>query len=376
MMAKICLSLLNNHSDNWQRGSVHWQLNELNPLTELLFYAAAYWPTHVRNHGEADIDNRLTTMLEKFLGSMDNTGPAYRTWYTLYEMLDETLTDGALPGPHYKNLQPSTLASLPICLFGFNNVLSKWWAAGSINPEQRSGEGNSLLVLAILGNSLEVVQKLLDLGADVNAQLGYEGYGSALAAAVQEQENEDMVRLLIESGADVNAKLSCGEYGSALAAAAAAAGRKDMIRLLIELGADVNAQLSAGDYGSALAAAAGAWLDNEDKVRLLIKAGADVNAQLSGKYGSALAAAAYYGNENTVRLLIKAGADVNAQLSGQYGSALAAAAASGCYGSENTVRLLIESGADVNAQLSTGQYGSALAAATASGRKDKVQLLI
>jgi len=69
-------------------------------------------------------------------------------------------------------------------------------------------------------------------------------YGSALTAAVCEG-NKEIVELLIESGAEVNAQLQAGWYGSALAAAAAR-GDKEVVELLIKSGAAVNSQLQAG----------------------------------------------------------------------------------------------------------------------------------
>jgi ankyrin repeat protein len=62
---------------------------------------------------------------------------------------------------------------------------------------------------------LHAVQKLLDKGADVNAQGGY--YGNALQAAAYEGYRE-IVTLLIDKGADVNAQDR--DYGNALQAAA------------------------------------------------------------------------------------------------------------------------------------------------------------
>jgi ankyrin repeat protein len=382
-VAKVCLSLLNDPG-NWEQGingdkasQNPEKANQVDPLAKLLDYARRFWPTHVQNHGETNIDSRLSTLLKEFLGSMNESGPAYRSWYKMYTRLEPGLQRNKLL-PEYKHdiVDPSYLASLGICLFGFNNVLGEWWEARSIDPEQRNCRGYSLLMLAVLGSSSNVVKNLVKSGADVNAQLSDGNYGSALATAAQ-WGNQDMVRLLLELGADVNAQLSGGLYGSALAAAVWT-GNQDMVRLLLESGADVNAQPSGGRYGSALAAAVtAAERGNQDIVRLLLESGADVNAQLSGeRYGSALVVAVQRGNQDMVRLLLESGADVNAQLSdGMYGSALAAAAVAKS-GDQDIIRLLLESGADVNAQLSCGWYGSALEAAVEMGEQDTVRLLL
>jgi ankyrin repeat protein len=380
-VGKVCLSLLNDPG-NWERG-IHSdkasqdpeKTNQVDPLAKFLDYARRFWPTHIQNHGETNIDSRLSTLLKKFLWSINESGPAYKSWYKMYTRLDPSLQRNTLSGYDHDIVNPSYLASLGICLFGFSNVLAEWWEAGSIDPEQRNCQGHSLLVLAVLGSSSSVVKTLVKLGADVNAQLSAVMYGSALTAAGG-KGNQNIVRLLLESGADVNAQLSGGRYGSALVAAAEGRGNQDIVRLLLESGADANAQLSGGDYGSALVAATARLWGDQNMVRLLLESGADANAQLSGgPYGSALAAAAGWGNEDIVRLLLESGADVNVQLSGRvYGSVLAVAA--GIWGGRNMVRLLLESGADVNAQLSRERYGSALVAAVRRGNQDMVRLLL
>jgi ankyrin repeat domain-containing protein 50 len=229
-VAKVCLLLLN-HPDNWERGyrtmedtksdeedseSVYEYAEsdeedtesdeedtksdegsiQTDHLAELLDYARKFWPAHIQGHGETDIDNRLSTLLQKFLGSMNESGPAYRSWNKTYERLPKTRGETLLE-KFNDQLKPPTLASLAICLFGFNNVLTKWWQARSMNPEEQNKTGNSLLVLAVLGSSSNVVKNLLELGADVNAQSSSGRYGSALAAAAAAGDR-DMIQLLEE----------------------------------------------------------------------------------------------------------------------------------------------------------------------------------
>ncbi|KAK2767853.1 hypothetical protein FQN53_006444 [Emmonsiellopsis sp. PD_33] len=373
-VAKVCLSLLND---------LNWEVADADSgPSPLVLYAIGFWPTHVRNHGDTEIDPRVTNLLEKFLGSMHESGSAYKSWYEWYDSrrnfrkrrisLEWTAGDDLLR-KFYSELRPSSSPLLAISLFGLYRVLSKWWSAEAINPNQHNEEGMSVLSLAVLDNSADVINKLLELGADVNMQLKCEEYGSALAVAAK-RSNKDTVQLLLNAGANVNMQLSHDRYGSALAAAAARES-EDIVQLLLDAGADVNMQLSCGAYGSSLAVAV--WCSNEDTMQLLLNTGADVNMQLScGRHGSALAKAVNGGaSKDTVQLLLDAGANVNMQLScGEYGSALAAAVGRG---SEDIVQLLLDAGADVNMQLSCGEYGSALAAATrSSSDKDTVQLLL
>ncbi|SPQ26473.1 155b9fce-3d70-4eae-8d87-6b345046ed02 [Thermothielavioides terrestris] len=233
----------------------------------------------------------------------------------------------------------------------------------------------SALATVVAHGSLEIVQFLVEKGADVNMPLHTGDYGSALAAAASYSGDIKTIEFLLEKGADVNMPLPTGDYGSALAAAACSAGT-DVVRFLVEKGADVNMPLQIGNYGSALAAAVCNGIFGEIKtVEFLVEKGADINMPLPiGYFGSALAAAACSGYTEVVRFLVEKGADVNMPLqTGRYGSALAAAA---CEGYPKVVGLLLEKGADVNMPLQAGPYGSALEAAADKGQAACVEILV
>ncbi|KAH8745815.1 ankyrin repeat-containing domain protein, partial [Diaporthe sp. PMI_573] len=67
----------------------------------------------------------------------------------------------------------------------------------------RDGKGRTPLMWGCLVGHKEVVQMLLDKGADVNTQGGE--YGNALHAA-SHQGHKEVVQMLLDKGADVNTR--------------------------------------------------------------------------------------------------------------------------------------------------------------------------
>ncbi|KXG52095.1 uncharacterized protein PGRI_083790 [Penicillium griseofulvum] len=247
-----------------------------------------------------------------------------------------------------------------------------------------------------------IVQLLLDQGADVNAQDGKNG--TALQAAALEG-HAHIVRLLLDQGADVNAQ--GGWYGTALQAASLR-GHGEVVQMLLDQGADINAR--GGEDGTALhSAALGGHPEN---IRLRLKRGADVNAQ-GGEDGTALHRKKFArppiksGFENTMwrpDAMREYGPHKKKEKSSlspeqesrrdealyndvpsppefeegtsstfpkKDGTALHAAALGG---HTETIRLLLERGADVNAQ--GGEDGTALYAAALRGHTETIQLLL
>jgi ankyrin repeat protein len=205
----------------------------------------------------------------------------------------------------------------------------------------------------------EIVQLLLDQGADINARSLWP-YGTALQVA-SANGSESMVQLLLNHGAEVN--LSGGHFSNALQAASAV-GHESVVQLLLNHGADIN--LTGGSYGNALQAASA--IGHESVVQLLLNHGAEVNLS-GGHFGNALQAASAIGHESVVQLLLNHGAVVNLS-GGHFGNALQAASA---VGHESVVQLLLNHGADIN--FTGGLYGNALKAASTNCHESLVQLL-
>lgn len=269
-----------------------------------------------------------------------------------------------------------------------------------------SDYGVPLLEASRLGNE-DLIQLLLDYGADIDLKSGGKEYPRTTALQVaSENGHEDIVRCLLQRGANIN--LGGDNTGHSPLAQATIHGQTAVAMLLLERGADVNLRrendtcctalqatmaevlhkydlsttrlllkhgadvnIPGGRTGNALQAACSRTISLDSHrfsrvrvVQLLLDYGADVHAQ-GGEYGNALQAAAYSGNRSVVDLLLRHGADVNAH-GGFFGNALQAAVFHPkSRQSEHMVWCLLKSGADINAV--GGFYGSALQAASACG---------
>ena len=399
VVGTVCLSLLNHPT--YQSRKVFPRQEECGRLDLVNHYARFHWAQHIQACEESDCSSRLARLLKSFLGSMLKSSPAYDNWLSAVkayvdledgiEYLEDDFEDSEDDDTEdsedddiedsedhifdpkifeesfieYNKLERYTpCASVPIHVleFGLYTIISDWWSTTTFNVEQLNSQGERLLSIALRQGDLQVIQELLDRGADVSAHYGNSNrFGSALEAACCYGKIE-AVFLLLEKGADVN--MQGGPYGSALHAACFN-GEIEVVLLLLEKGADVNVQ---GDYySSALHAAC--FNGETEIVLLLLEKGANINMQ-GGRFGSALQASCLVGDMKLVLLLLEKGADVNVQ-GGQYGSALEAA----CYsGHTEVMLLLLEKGVDVNSQ--GGDFGSALQAACYIGKIEMVYLLL
>lgn len=204
----------------------------------------------------------------------------------------------------------------------------------------------------------------------MNLPLSYGDYGSALIAAAF-VSTMNMVKRLVEHGAEVDAIPKTGKFGSALAAAAAAipppwgtvGDKRPKTEVLIEAGADVNLLLPTGLYGSALIAAA---TQDIATCRHLVEGGADVHLCVPhGCYGSPLIAAMQSRSDEVVRFFLDQGVEVDHIPDGEgvvFGTALIAGA---YWGFKEGVQMLLEAGAQVNLRTEVGRFRTALVAAKA-----------
>jgi len=232
------------------------------------------------------------------------------------------------------------MATLGYCYSNKNNmapVVNLLLDAGANVNSPPSNTHTSALQAAVEELKHAFVDRLLDLGADVNAH--DPRFGTALSSAAR-WSTVELVRKLVEKGADPT--LAGEKSGSVVSTPfhpfehrptppssplQAAARRRSVaaVEYLLSL-PQVDVMQLSGRTGHALHAAARCQGDDGVRVmRLLLDAGADPNA-CGGKYNTALQAAAKHGNLENVKFLLRAGADPSIE-GGKYGSALKAATA-------------------------------------------------
>ncbi|KAG9849172.1 Pfs, NACHT and ankyrin domain protein, partial [Aureobasidium melanogenum] len=225
-----------------------------------------------------------------------------------------------------------------------------------------SGFDGYPLHAALSGGHTEVSLFLIESGADIQARGGFQV--TTLNAAVRGATVHDgglaMVHLLIEHGVSIDQPNCPGERALSFASLQ---NSVQIVELLLNNGADVNAP--GGDYGTALCAAS--QTDNSGLVRLLLDNGAEVETQGV----DALHYACWESSEEIVQILLDKGVDPNARQEDDTITPLRVA----CERGELAVaKVLLANGADPNIQC--GRFGTALAAASYPGSMEMVQMLL
>lgn len=217
---------------------------------------------------------------------------------------------------------------------------------------------STLLFMACYRGHKDIVELLLDNGADIHART--KSGVSALCIACTDRKR-DLVELLLDRGADAN---TITNNGVSVLYTAAANGYRDIVELLIDRGANIN---TIADNGvSPLLASC--YNGHKDVAELLIDKGADIDIKLQGM--NLLCVACMQGQRNVVELLIDKGLDVNFTTDNGVNALYTA-----CYnGSAEVVELLLDRGADVDT-IVKGKY-NVLYMACLQGHEAIVKLLL
>ncbi|KAM0416002.1 hypothetical protein ACHAPT_013029 [Fusarium lateritium] len=217
VLAKACLQYVN------LRQVWDYVLDDSPPPLGVSFrrYAATTWHQHV-NSGIAN-NAEIARLCIQFL-SRDNA--AWGAWRALIEADDAERqgkeAETILPGPLYYAVKLH-LTNAAISLVTEQNV------------NETSSMGRSALGISCANGSAEVVDVLLEKGADITA-VDKNGLIPLIAASAG--GHMEVVKLLLEKGADITA---IDNGGWAPLITASNNGHMDVVKLLLEKGADVTA---------------------------------------------------------------------------------------------------------------------------------------
>ena len=299
-------------------------------------------------------------------------------------MVDKLLQAGANPNVALLTGETPLMAAAER---GSLDVVKLLLARGAnVNAKETRG-GQSALMWAVAEKESQVVQALVEQGADVHDR-STGGFTPLLFAA--QQGDLDSARILLAAGADVNE--GTPKDGSALMIAAAG-GHDDLSAFLVDQGADPNA---VDSKGFSVLHHVALRRDMPNAVKSLLAHGASPDPRLAKEPpnratedislvgATPLFLAAKVGNAAAVRLLADHGADLGVKTKTNT-TPLMAAAGVGEYEDNRevtasrgarfeTVKLLVELGAEVNA---AGENGwTALHGAAYTGSDETIQFLV
>ena len=205
--------------------------------------------------------------------------------------------------------------------------------------------GNTPILMASKAGAVEVVQALIEKGANLEA-IPHQGYMFTSLGQAIVQNNLELVKLLVKKGANLGSLKPITQI-TALHIACRY-DRLEIAEILIKNGADYNEPAWADDYyGSALTPLQSTIIRaaSPKLAKLLIEKGADLEKQSSRGY-TALHMAVFRDQFEIAEIIIKNGADVNFinfNADGQNPLHLAATK-----NHPKVIKMLIEHGAEIN----------------------------
>eukprot|EP00980_Cylindrotheca_fusiformis_P022947 scaffold9948_cov129-Cylindrotheca_fusiformis.AAC.15 len=236
-------------------------------------------------------------------------------------------------------------------------------ACSSSTPDDSASEGSNGKSNEDSAGSMQVLQLLLEKGADGNACNKWRETPLLIAA---NNGHRTAVEALLKHGADPSL---CSEAGWSALTFAAHKGYDDIVALLLRAGAPVNCRVTEDSSTPLHKACAGSKSGHLTAVKLLLNNGADVHA-LNKWRETPLLTAANHGQAGAVEALLNAGADP-CKCTDTGWSPLSIAAYKG---HDDVVKLLLEVGEAPTEEADPTL--SALLQAATKGLPDTVKLLL
>jgi Ankyrin repeats (3 copies)/Ankyrin repeats (many copies)/Ankyrin repeat len=256
ILAQACLGVLLQTHDE-----IDGNASEDHPLA---LYAAKHWTTHAQF---SELSSRLKKGME-YLFNPDK--PHFSVWVSLNDIDTETDSEATFHAFTPTNKYPATpLYYAALC--GFHDIVEHLIAKYPQDVNANGGYYKRPLIAALAGKHFQTADLLYHNGADPHVQ-GILKTTPLHSAA--DFENFEVVQKLIEYDADIEARDNDGWTPLYWASEGRHFKDGSVLRLLLERGADVNARADDGSTSLHEASKHGAL----GVVRLLLEHGADVEA--------------------------------------------------------------------------------------------------
>jgi len=296
LLARACLGVLLQLDDSIDE-------TKINNLP-LALYAAEYWVYHARFEDVlSDIGDGVDRLLDK-------DKPHFGAWLWVFNIETRESMNWDTDDPE----EPTAVPLYYAAYCGFRGLVERLLELYPQDLDAEGGEWGTPLGAAIIERHLDIVQLLLEQGADGETCGEAFKTGLYVASCTTHADNVRIVRTLLDRGANPNAV--CEDWESrhedvewTPLHAAVSVGRQETVRVLLDYGADINHPDSLGK--SPLHIASYYSYDSEDLVQLLLDHGANLGA--SDDFGlNALheASSSTFGKE-AVGLLLDSGLDAN-----------------------------------------------------------------
>ena len=252
----------------------------------------------------------------------------------IIKLLVEAGADLTLRGDVHENTMLMTAA------YSNSSEIIKYFIEKGLEVNLKNKLGWTALHIAasnltdFMGN-LENVKTLVLAGADID--VGSNDGSTPLMYAVLSNDNTDVVEYLLEQGADVNAVNS---YGSTALFIAASKGKLEMARTLVMAGVDIHAV----DHKHQNALMMASIFGKNDVVQYLLERGADINSEDVDGLSPLHFAAGNNGNLETTKTLLKHGANIEGTTNTGATPIMSAILSS----KTEIIQYLIDEGAEVN----------------------------